>query len=80
MDELLREAITFTNLEDAEALLAGGTPAHQPDEDHGSLLHLACSLNDGKMVGLLIKYGAQVNYAGHNGDTPLHTAYASPLV
>ena len=37
MDELLREAITFNNLEDAEALLAGGTPAHQPDEDHGQL-------------------------------------------
>lgn len=79
MDEALREAITFGNLDDVEVLLATGTPAHAVDEDSGSPLHLAASLNHGDIIALLVDFGAPINFQNRDGDTALHVAFVQPL-
>lgn len=78
MDDDLKEAITFGDLESAEELLVSGVASHHEDDEVGSPLHLAASLNEGKMVGLLLKYGAKVNYVNPaDGNSALHSACAS---
>jgi ankyrin repeat protein len=76
MDDALKEAISFGDLEACDELLAAGTAAHVVDDEVGSPLHLAASINEGKIVGLLLRHGAKVNYVNPgDGSTALHTAY-----
>jgi uncharacterized protein len=80
MDEGLRDAITFGNLDDCEVLLATGVPPHAVDDDAGSPLHLAASLNEFNIITLLLDYGAPINFQNRDGDTPLHVAFVAFLM
>lgn len=79
MDEGLRDAITFGNVDDCEILLATGVPCHAADDDSGSPLHLAASLNEKTILSLLLDYGAPINFQNRDGDTPLHLAFVARI-
>lgn len=75
MEDLLREAVNMGQASEVESLLQKGVNMNIVDENGLGLLHLACSVNEVKIVSLLAKFGADIDSVDQTGCTPLHVAY-----
>lgn len=74
-DLIANETLTDTELNKAEALLQAGVNVNHVDESRDySLLMMAAQNRHVKIVRLLLKNGADVNYTGKDNWTALHCA------
>src|SRR5688500_9271340 len=74
LDEQLLSACRYGNLDDVAKFLEQGADANTVNEYGVSALHLAAREGNAKLIGLLIKSGANVNVKDRSGDTPLKDA------
>lgn len=79
MEDQLREAVTMGLVAEVDRLLQKGVNPHTLDDNGSSLLHLACSVGDLKMLQLLLKYPLDIESTDESGSTPLHVAYVIGL-
>jgi cell wall assembly regulator SMI1/ankyrin repeat protein/predicted DNA-binding WGR domain protein len=72
-NSLLKSAIENKKLEVVKLLIAHGNDIDQPAEKDGdSPLNTACYEGNGTIAEMLIAAGANVNFVGQYGATPLH--------
>jgi len=69
----LAKALVFKNLETARCLIEHGAQ-QTPDREGHTPLHMAALRGHLPSVKLLLDSGADVNFANHQGDTPLMVA------
>lgn len=62
---------------EVDSLLKKGVNADIVDENGQSLLHLACTVNETKILRLLLNHGLGVDIEDHHYNTPLHVAYVA---
>lgn len=60
---------------EVESLLQKGVSPHITDENGLGLLHIACSVNESRIVTLLVKHGIDIEAVDETGSTGLHVAY-----
>lgn len=75
MEDLLKEAVNMGQVSEVESLLQKGVSVKILDENGLGLMHLACSVNESRIVTLLAKFGADIDSVDQTGSTPLHVAY-----
>ncbi len=75
-EDQLGMAISCNNMEEVVSLLKGGVNVNGTgtQKDGYSAIHWASQNGNVKMMFVLLRYGADVNFKDHGGDTPLHMA------
>lgn len=62
---------------EVDSLLKKGVNADIVDENGQTLLHLACTVNETKILRLLLNHGLIVDIEDYHYSTPLHVAYVA---
>lgn len=75
MEDILKEAVSMGQANEVDSLLKKGVNADIIDENGYSLLHIACTVNETKILRLLIAHGLELEAEDHHYNTPLHVAY-----
>lgn len=62
---------------EVDSLLKKGVNAEITDENGQSLLHTACTVNESKILKLLLAHGLDIESEDNHYNTALHVAYVA---